>query len=295
MSRFVGNTRDWRPADVPDLTDVVMWPDGPWNEPLDGEVDEAVTAALASMPGNPRVRTNHGIDGSGGVPYQFPETSNRVIRSDVASHGISTERVPLPSKIRRTGDPAGKNTDRQAFIVEPSGRALWELSSLDNTVWGLLFGARFQASMIARWDLDVAWDLNRHGVTAAKLPMVPMLPRPEEFARGWIGHALQLSTFYRPSEVVGYARGSDGQTPSSPLVAGMQLRIRGDRFSRLAEIFAHCPDVVTLLVALREYGVVVSDRTGPTAGSALRLPQTTQIDLGGLALVITDFEIVRTH
>lgn len=301
MTRFVkGSARGFVPDDLPDISDVELW-DGPWRERLVGDVDVETTALLGSTPGNLAVRTTHGLDGYGGVPYQFAERTRTAVFTDTKVHGIKRVKIPTGIETRRTGDPAGSNEDRQAFMFE--GSECVELSSLNPTLWGLLFGATLQVGSVSRWDLTQPWDKQGvKGTAAIKAPVVPHLATPEEFEAGYIGHAQMLAvTHYQPKQTTGYARGTDaGSVPKwladdlrSPLVAGMRLRLTRERFERLAEVFLLCRDVITLLFALRDFGVVIADRTDPKQGHQLRLPQTGQIDLAGLALKITDFEIVR--
>lgn len=317
MTPFVPQINDpaeakrWKPEPCDDVDAQSWWPDAPWTRPADGPVDHAATAALASIPGVPTVRA------SKGVPIQVASMARAevVAHHDMATYGARTERVPMPAgQLRRTGDPDGSNSDRQAFLVDTERGLYYEVSNIIKASgltrtgynvadwWAKLTrqprpDMSFTKSMdrVSVFDITQPWDAVRmNGTAAIKVPMVPMVPTFDEFESGHIGHALQFcATHYQPRVTVGMARGSDGQTATSPLVAGMVLRLTRHRFEQLVELWAHAPHVVALLVCLREFGMVVADRTNPQAGHLLRIAQEPRIDLDGLRLVITDFEIIQ--
>lgn len=305
----------WSPADLPNLDDVEMWPNAPWNRLIvDEPVDVALTAELTRLdrffpPGGywSRLRVNTGgaarpgPDAAvrSGVPYQRVdrEPVAGVWRHQVHLHGIRVDRVPLPRVIRRVGDPTVTGSDAQWFGVDGARRQLWEISAFGPSLLAGLFGASsgWQAGRVGCIDLDRRWQDQPHGVIAARIPLLPMLPRPEEFARGHITHALQLAVAgYSPDRPVGYARATDGTVKGHPLRAGQRLRLRHERMLELLDEHEGRRDVATLLVALWEHGCVVCDRTTPSAGHSLRMPQTTQVDVAGLELDLGDFDAIVT-
>ncbi len=309
MASFVSQINDpkaaarWVPEPCDDLGAQSWWPDAPWTRPADGPVDHAATAALATIPGVATVRA------SKGVPLQLASLKHV---EPVAHHNtdrFGVERLPMPAgRLRRTGDPDGSNSDRQAFLFDADRGLYFEVSNvIDAAPWtqvaygfARLFNRsipHFSKSMdrVSVFDLSKRWDAKpMNGTAAIKVPMLPMVPTADEFAAGHIGHALQFcATHYQPRRMVGMARSTDGATASSPLVAGMRLRLTQHRFEKLVELWAERPHVVALLVCLREFGMVVADRTNPEAGHLLRIAQDPAIDIEGLHLVITDFEIIQ--
>jgi hypothetical protein len=247
----------WRPGDLEDISDVEMWSGAPWYEPLEGDVDEAATARLASIPGKNAVRLDHGLQGRGGVPYQRAAGYEVVAWQNLTKWGGRTEVVPVPAdRIRRTGDPDGKNSDRQAFIIDDQLGEIVEMTTLfpasKVTKSGLSAAAwwtrnvlrqpvRFdtnpdlEAGSVNRWDLDQPWDgQGLKGTAAIKAPLIPHVARPEEFDSEIRRVQMLAVTHYQPDRWVGYARGTDGDRKvkadvASPLIAGMRLRLRADR------------------------------------------------------------------
>lgn len=324
------DVRHWEPEVLP-RTDGMFdaWRDAPWNRPLVGaRVDVQRTEALAALgeylPRGSKyssvVRLEHGQDSrsfAGGVPYQLATATNRrVLRYTEPWWKVSTVSLPLRSAgNRRTGDPNASSLtgshDLQCFIVGDG--TYIEVSSL-NTASLLdprryVAGTSLQCGRVSTFDLSRPWKPGNLGTTAAKIPLVPMLPRPEEFAARKIPHAMQLCVGgYSNARATGYASSTDGKIPGHPLRAGDMLRLTEAAVKRLlpaatsgstARMY-RAPgldgeptrDARTLVEALAAYGCVVADYTNPEVGHALRLPQTREIDLGTLALDITDFEIV---
>ncbi|MDQ2678060.1 MAG: hypothetical protein M3Y51_04900, partial [Actinomycetota bacterium] len=268
------------------------------------------TERLASIAGKPDVRA------SLGVPYQTASLTRKEVvgHHDMATYGAKTETLPMPEgQLRRVGDPDGSNSDRQAFLVDEDRELYYEVSNIIPASpavkagygiaawWEGIFGRKVDTSFtktvdrVSVFDLDKPWDaVKMNGTAAIKVPMLPMTPTFDELERGHVGHAVQFcATHYQPKTLTGYARGSDGKTASSPLVAGMVLRLTQRRFEQLVELWEHRPHVVALLRCVREFGMVVADRTDPKAGHLLRIAQDPRIDLVGLHLVITDFEVVQ--
>lgn len=309
MSAFVPQlsteaARKWRPEPCDRVGASSWWPDAPWTKRADGPVDHAATAALGSISGRPDVRA------SLGVPIQRASMKRRefIAHHNTATYGANAPAVPQPAGyLRRTGDPDGSNSDRQAFLVDDETGLYYEVSNvIDASPWTQ--AAYWFARIFNRWiptftksmdrvsvfDLNKPWDaVKMNGTAAIKVPMVPMTPTFEEFQAGRIGHAIQFcATHYQPRRTVGMARGSDGLTPSSPLVAGMVLRLTQRRYEQLCELWKHRPHILVLLRCLRDYGMVVADRTDPNAGHLLRIAQDPRIDLAELQLVITDYEVM---
>lgn len=306
-ARFAADWSKWTPADLPDLSDVALWPDAEWNRVVhDLPVDGALTAELARLGRfhpkgyNSRVRVNTGAAGTAvrsGVPYQVAPTGGRlwsVWRYQVHLYGLRFEHVPLPDVVRRVGDPTVTGSDAQAFLVDPARGHYYELSSFGPS-WLYRAGSGWQCGGFARWDLGRPWTAQRVGITGARLPMLPMVSRPEEYRAGRITHAHHLVvTGYRRGEWKGIARGSDGQHAGHPILAGQRFRLRHDRLLALLDAYQDYPDAVTFLVSLWEHGLIATDITNADAGHAVRMPQTNEVDLGGLELDITDLEAIVT-
>lgn len=310
MSRFYtysANTiKNWSPDSpepLPDLSTIKMWPEAPWNIPVDRfEVDKALSEELLHLhtysPGPQIVRLNHGrrsVQWAGGVPYQWAgKTDVSIGRYNIAVFGIKRDIVRLPNKVKRTGDPNAAGMDCQAFIIDSERGKYIEISALDtaNFLTKALVRTSLQCSQAHVFDLNGHWHATR-GTTAAKIPLVPMLPRPEEFKKGHINHAMQICLGgYSSGKPIGYARDTDGKIKNHPLVAGQMLRLKREVQERIAS--SGTRDALVLANGLHEYGVVVADFTNPSVGHSLRLPATRTINLGDMSLDISDFEAMVT-
>jgi hypothetical protein len=293
--------RTWEPDECPNL-DGVLWDRGPWFDPVgDRSIDVDATRLLREWDGP--VRTAVGEVSAqnmhGGTPWADVSHVDRTwpVLDD---RGV-THQVPLPNYrtgegiVRRFGDPTGTQNDLQWVgfdLSDPARPVMWECGALRPDLRYPDF-TRWRARLVVRWDLTQTWETTKTGITASRLPLVPGIPRAEEFARGYIDHAIWFSAAcYSTREILWPARGTDGLCSAHPLVAGSRAVLRPDWQAKRALT----PDERTLVNALRAdtgKGVIVSDRTDPTRGSNLRSCMDPRVTLGDLGIYLSDFLVLN--
>lgn len=291
---------NWVPPDPPDISDVDWWT---WNNPpwLDGVVNRPVDHTLTQLMHEKhqhRVRCG-GFDGvernrASGCPFQRVDTVTSTTK--VYEHSRSrflywpTVRVPLPDVVRLFGDPKPVGSDAQALLVDGRTKTYWELSACGPSFWFEALIAPWRAGSIVKWDLTKPW-MSQRGITAAKIPLLPMLPTFEQYDSGYIGHALQLAAAGYSNQWIPPARDSDGKTPGHPLRAGTRLRLRSDARTRLIQQAQLTYHDRVLLDCLTTYGAIVCDYTDPEQGDLLRQPMDNRINVT-VELTRRDFDIL---
>lgn len=284
----------WKPSALPDITRY-LWSDAPWiaHDRSHVPVDAERTAALAEWDIPIGARVGHLWDGvRSGFPYQIlPNGTPTAVVYDENWHRFD---VPLPERVVRLGDPSGSSGDLQWFGITADGSELWELSSLRRSLFlrGDDGTPAWHAHAVVRFDLTRPWHDNPTGLAGGGSPILAGIPRPEEFARGYIDHAVWLAVRrYNPDRIVGFARKTDGDLPGHPLYAGDRLTLHPDWEPPPGHVLT--ADEWTLIDALRDpdRGAVVNDKTGPTVkggGFALPMDPGVFIDVG---FRLTDFEV----
>jgi|JI10StandDraft_1071094.scaffolds.fasta_scaffold21361_17 hypothetical protein len=303
------NWDDWTPPPCPDISDVDFWPEAaPWTEKVRGRlVDTARTKRLTEAGVDKGVRhganpkTKDGV--RGGYPFQRidnqPTRTRRVYESKVPpsfTRGFfPSTMVPLPDLsggeyVRRFGDPTVTGTDAGAIFLDAEERTLYEISAFgptnqDCTTW--------RSGRVTAWDLDRDWRDQPGGLSASRVPLLPMLPTFEQYESGDLGHALHLSLAgYAKEAPVGFSRGHDGEIQNHPLRNGERLRLTEAALLKITsqQLTLTAQDRV-LLHALYTYGVVLTDRTSQTVDHTLRQPMDPRIVLN-VILRLTDFEVL---
>lgn len=314
----------WQPPALPELPN--MWPYAPWRRPIDASFveDTAATDGFADLGRhlprgtayNPTVRAHTNLPSPNarhGIPYQ------RVDGAELATvwnytnpqWGPRAWRLPLPQPIRRYQDPVPPiSGDMQSYLVDGEGGRYWELSAFGPTPrldQAVRESARefpddppsgWQAAACAEFDLTQPWDQRTvfdHpvGIAGGRTPILPKTVRRDEFARGYIDHAIDIAIGgLSPHPPVGYARSTDGPAAftGSPIRAGHLIQIHEHRYHELME--GATRDAQTLLTGLFEYGALVNDMTSPGAGHELRVCQSAAVNLGGLTLTARDFRVL---
>jgi hypothetical protein len=283
------------PLPCPDLGGRVFWPDMPWHLPAAGlEVDEIRTAMLAEVDVPIRARSTFRDNVRSGTPYQLVDGMPLTKVWPVGLFDGLGWKVPLPPVVTRFGDPTGFLSDSQWLGIDLSGEhaVLWEAGTLGVGWRG------WQARRV--WRSDTGRPFEESGAaTASRIPMLALMPRPEELLAGRIPRALAVSL---PSSPRWHwpARFSDGLHPSHPIEYGDRLVLPPER---AAELRAVAPNIETVAIidALEEFGAYAADRTMREIDAAgnIRLPMAPGIDVqvldgeGGLRLA--DFVIVKDY
>jgi hypothetical protein len=237
-------------------------------------------------------RTLHPDFGSGrweGFPIGIPfDVVSRATRRSSVSFEYADEsdrvRYPIPSGVRIEGDPAGDG-DRHALLVDRSSCRLYELFALRRGASG------WEAGSGAVWNLrrprmrPAGWT----SADAAGLPILPLLARYDEVARGRVAHALRFTVRRSRRAYVHPARhfASKLTDPSLPRM-GERLRLKASvdisRFPRQARVLAR---------AMKEYGLIVADNGSDWFVSGAPDPRWDNDQLRALKqLRGGDFEVV---
>lgn len=181
-------------------------------------------------------------------------------------------------------DARGVGGDRHAIVVDPINRLLYEFFAMRAS------GAGWTAAQASIFDLKsnkqrpAGWA----SADAAGLPIFPAVVRYDELMRGEIDHALRVTVPETRKAYVAPARhyASDNPDPNLPRM-GERLRLRRDY-----DVSTFAPEVRTILIALKMYGMFVADNGRLFAISVApdeRMPDT----LGQLEkLRASDFEVV---
>lgn len=273
---------------TPDTSGVSWWSQftPPWEQRVDKRaVDADRTARLVQH--DDRVRTNPG------VPLQLagPKMHRVQHRSQPGTlfpfNPLPTVPLPLQDQVwveQRT-------TDHNWFAVDPEKGLYYEASEMGPVfAWA---STPWKAGYIRVFDLNLPWDKQRASITGGGLPMWPMTPRIEDLNNGEQGvqHALHfiVSGGYSTEPFIPPAVKTDGTKPGHPLRAGARMRLTEAAYYQLSARAKTAHDRAVLW-AVRNYGVIVNDRTAPV-GHAMRFPASPDLNLT-LQLRLTDFEVV---
>lgn len=288
------------PFPCPDLGGHVFWPDMPWHQPAAGlEIDRIRTAMLAEVDVPISAKSGFADNVRKGTPYQrvdgMPMT--RVWPNNWL--GGTATKAPLPPVVARFGDPTGFLSDSQWVGIDLSGEhaVLWEAGACGPS-WRPWAGNVWQARKVYRSDTGQPFEKSSAS-TASGIPMLALMPRPEELLAGRIPRALAVSLpsanrFHWP------ASGTDGKHPSHPIEYGDRLLLLPER---AAELRAASPNIETVAVidALEEFGGYAADRTHLEIDSPgnLRLPMhpglNVQVPDGDDGLRLVDFVLVKDY
>lgn len=298
---------DWRPDDCPDLSDLTWWTEfgvQPWDGDLDVRtlpVDLGRTRAFLDMTTESSKRVLIGQRAYQGVwsgnPYQ-DVTGEPLWTVNDKDRWSVRHQLPLPQPrpgangrpraVRRYGDPADPYGDLQWLGIDRTRRRAYEASSIGKAWWWRLFGRdEWQAGTVHVWDLDVDWrKQTTRGMCAAKLPLLPMLVKPEELAAGRIDHPLHLvMPNYAPARI-GPARAYDGDYTGHPIRCGELARLRADRIPNTTN-----PGLAAIYEAAATKGLYVTDRGGgrDSTHGAIRCAQDARIDFA-VDIKLSDLE-----
>jgi len=148
-------------------------------------------------------------------------------------------------------DRLNENGDRHAIVVDPTNRMLYEFYQLKKTDSG------WQAAGAAIFDLK-SNKMRPDGWTstdAAGLPIFPAIVRNDELMRGKIEHALRF-TITRSRRAYVHPATHFASRLTDPNLPRMGERFR---LKKNFDVDGFSPEVKTILVALKRYGMFVAD------------------------------------
>ena len=257
---------------------------------------------LPTLPASDAIVASIGLDeglhpdfGSGtyegrpiGIPYDV--VSKRTARARVRfAYADESDRVryPIPRGVHIEGGRDAEG-DRHALLVDRSACRLYELFDLQGRP------GSWSAGSGATWRLrsDAVRPAGWTSADAAGLPILPLLARHQEVARGRIDHALRVTVRRTRRAYVYPARhfASSETDPSLPRM-GERLRLKAgvdvSRLPRQARVVAQ---------ALKRYGLVVADNGSDWFVSGSPHPRWDNDHLRALGrLTGRDFEVVDTR
>jgi hypothetical protein len=220
-----------------------------------------------------------------GIPYDV--VTKRTARERVRfAYADESDRVryPIPRGVHIEGG-RGADGDRHALLVDRDACRLYELFDLQGRP-----GA-WSAGSGATWSLR-SNRLRRAGWTsadAAGLPILPLLARHQEVARGRIDHALRVTVSRSRRAYVYPARhfASSDADPSLPRM-GERLRLK-----RSVDISTLPRQARVVAKALKRYGLIVADNGSDWYVSGAPNPGWDDDQLHALGrLAGRDFEVV---
>jgi len=274
-----------QPAPPPWAPHCTIFPSGNvWNRPVTGlPVARDSQQLLASIGLGSHLHPDFSDHGAYGIPFNV--VTNRTPRYRVAFQ-YRAESDPGPYPIPARPKIEG-GSDRHLILINRDTCRLYELYAATRV------GNRWTAGSGAIWNLT-SNALRPAGWTsadAAGLPILPGLVRYDEIARGAILHALRFTAPVTRRAFIYPARHQAGST-SSPDAPPMGLRIRLKRSVSLA---GFAPEVRVILVALRDYGMILADNGSPLYISGVPDPRWNDDQLHQLSrLTGADFEVVDT-
>jgi len=270
------------PAWAPHCT---VFPSGNvWNQRVTGlPVLRNSRQLLASIGLGSHLHPDFSNHGAYGIPINV--VSSRTPRYRVAfQYRAESDPGPYPippkPKIER-------GSDRHLILVDRDTCRLYELYS------AIRVKTKWTAGSGAIWNLasnalrPVGWT----SADAAGLPILPGLVRYDEVERGAILHALRFTAPITRRAFIYPARHQAGST-SDPNAPPMGLRIR---LKSSVSPAGFAPQARVILVALRDYGMILADNGSPLYVSGVPDARWNDDELHQLArLTPADFEVVDT-
>ena len=247
----------------------VFPPDNPWNQLVTNWAVHPNSKAIVASIGNEKpLRYN------ADMAYIFVPPTQELV--NVKIDGMQSESdkgpYPVPGNLPIEGWPAGFNrglhfgtitledvqqnknkddSDRHAIVVDPVNRMLYEFYQMQKTATG------WQCSQASIFDLKsnklrpIGWT----STDAAGLPIFPAIVRYDELKRGSIDHALRVTVRNTRREFISPATHYASKLTDENLPRmGERLRLRQD-----FDVSGFSPEVCTILIALKRYGMIVAD------------------------------------
>jgi hypothetical protein len=277
----------------------VFPPDNPWNLLVeDWPLHPNSAKIVASVGTNKPFRYNPDMNFVL-VPANQPKIDLKVLEyPDESDKGpfpipdnVPIEGWPIAYKDKKvTFEDVQRNTlkedaDRHAIVVDPTNRMLYEFYQLRKTDGG------WAATQSSVFDLK-SNKLRPDGWTsadAAGLPIFPAVVRYDELKRGVIDHPLRVTVRRTRREYVFPAThfASRLTDPDLPRM-GERLRLRKD-----FDVSVFSPEVKTILVALKRYGMFVADNGIEWAVSVSPDPRIPILHEELRKVKGSDFEVVQ--
>jgi hypothetical protein len=287
-------------TDKTKLEDLAIFPsDNPINQNISQTPVDNRSDAIIALIGTPNLKPDFGSGLWEGSPIGIPfilvcSTQAKIpvlFRGNDYDNNYGSQSDPGPYPIPLTAPIEGNGSgDSHVLAVDIDNKILYEMynSSVGPGGW--------EASGGAVWDLKIndTRPLGWTSADAAGMPILPLLIRYEEAAKGTIDHAIRFTlskskvmrgyTFPASHLVSGTNTNADAPTPM-----GLRLRLKaGYDISGFSEINK------TILNAMKNYGLILTDIGSDFYITGAPDDRWDNDDLGQLKTVkATDFEVVQ--
>jgi len=282
------------------LEEVAIFPsDNPLNQNISQAPVDSHSNAIISLIGTPSVKPDFGSGLWEGNPFGIPfvlvcKSQDRIpiiFRGNDYDGNYGSESDPGPYPVPLSAPVEGNGAgDSHVLAVDVDNKILYELynASVGNGAW--------EASCGVIWDLKIN-DSRPEGWTsadAAGLPILPVLVRYEEVAKGTIDHAIRF-TLSKSKVMRGYTSpanhlvsGTNNNT-EAPTPMGMRLRLKYDY-----DISGFSETNQVILNAMKNYGLILADIGSDFYITGAPDERWNNNDLSLLKNVkATDFEVVQ--
>jgi hypothetical protein len=232
-------------------------PDNPWNTDISNypvHPNSAAFIADINSASNKFLHADFGSDPTYGIPYVVVPGSQISVTISYYPPpvGFGDESDPGPYPIPPDA-PVEAGSDAHVLVLNSGTCRLYELYNANKDPGG----SGWHASSGAVFDLN-SNALRPEGWTsadAAGLPILPGLARHDEVASGVIKHALRFTVWRTQRGYIHPATHFAGATPSAPPM-GLRLRLKA---SFDLTPYQSYPQTLTILTALKKYGMIVAD------------------------------------
>jgi len=225
--------------------------------PLSSSSDGYINAIGSGEPVHPDFGSGTWDGEPIGIPFIEVPASQPMVAVTFVDYGDESDPgpYPIPENAPVEGGP-NSDGDRHVIVVQQGSCVLHELFYAfpqPDGSWQAGSGARFDLGSNAL--RPAGWT----SADAAGLPIFPGLVRYEEVAAGEIKHALRFTAPQTRREYVWPARhfASD--------LTGQQFPPMGQRFRLKAgfDLSGFSPEVLVILRAMKEYGLILADNGSP--------------------------------
>jgi len=287
-------------TDKAKLEEIAIFPsDNPLNQNISQVSVDGHSDAIISLIGTPSIKPDFGSglwEGSPiGIPFILVCKSQSkipvVFRGNDYDANYGNESDPGPYPIPLSAPIEGNGTgDSHVLAVDLDNKLLYELynASIGDGSWN--------ASGGAKWDLKIN-DKRTAGWTsadAAGLPILPLLVRYDEAAKGTIDHAIRF-TLSKSKVTRGYTSPAShlvsgtNSNPDAPTPMGLHLRLKSGY-----DISDFSATNKVILTAMKNYGIILADIGSDFFISGAPDDRWNNDDLNQLKTVkATDFEVVQ--
>jgi hypothetical protein len=287
-------------TDKAKLEEIKIFPsDNPLNQNISEVPVDSRSDAIKALIGTPPVKPDFGSGlwegGPIGIPFILVCNSQSkipvVFRGNDYDNNYGDESDPGPYPIPLTAPIEGNGTgDSHVLAVDIDNKVLYELynTSIGDGTW--------EASGGAKWDLKINATRTQGWTSAdaAGLPILPLLVRYDEVAKGTIDHAIRF-TLSKSKVTYGYTSPAShrvhgtNSNMDAPTPMGLRLRLKSG-----FDISGYSENNKVILTAMKNYGIILADIGSDLFISGAPDERWNNDDLTQLKNVkATDFEVVQ--